>query len=379
MSKLRESDYRVVVQSQLVCEANSFCQDLKPKTFTVSDSAWVLRTGNSLSTVQICPRSAEVLCGFEISQNKCKLVPTPAQPSLGFAVSRQVNPGSKRTCRLAPGNEVKLGQLSLIVREVNEVPSYSSDSDFFRADDIADFGVSTGYTQLTEPLQLSAASGQTCRICLWTEDPALGPLVSPCECVGTMGAVHVQCLRNWLHSKLVVEKNSRVATYSWQRFYCELCRTQYPDRLAVDGLVYDLIQIARPNGKFIVLEVKECIVSNRLVFVAALNEGRFLTMGRATHCDLSLPCLSVSKIHAYIRSYATGVFIEDRGSRAGTSIVLDKPVLLGLGKSLVLQAGPQLLTVSVKKRWSFTGFFCGVPTYDDRSRVNWVREESAGL
>jgi len=39
-----------------------------------------------------------------------------------------------------------------------------------------------------------------CRICL-SEEEEDNPLICPCKCAGSMGQIHVECLRSWLNSK----------------------------------------------------------------------------------------------------------------------------------------------------------------------------------
>jgi len=60
-----------------------------------------------------------------------------------------------------------------------------------------------------------------CRICLSTEDASLGPLVSPCDCRGTMAVVHLKCLRTW-----------RTSAPNWRTVErCPVCLAQYRDNL----------------------------------------------------------------------------------------------------------------------------------------------------
>lgn len=43
-----------------------------------------------------------------------------------------------------------------------------------------------------------------CRICLGEEDdPSGNPLFSPCMCAGSMGLIHLQCLREWLRQRKI--------------------------------------------------------------------------------------------------------------------------------------------------------------------------------
>jgi len=42
-----------------------------------------------------------------------------------------------------------------------------------------------------------------CRICL-SETECENPLICPCKCSGSMGQIHVKCLKEWLNSKRLV-------------------------------------------------------------------------------------------------------------------------------------------------------------------------------
>ncbi|XP_034085626.1 E3 ubiquitin-protein ligase MARCHF2 isoform X1 [Gymnodraco acuticeps] len=57
----------------------------------------------------------------------------------------------------------------------------------------------------------SLSDGPICRIC---HEGACGePLLSPCDCTGTLGTVHKSCLEKWLSSS--------------NTSYCELCHTEF--------------------------------------------------------------------------------------------------------------------------------------------------------
>lgn len=53
-------------------------------------------------------------------------------------------------------------------------------------------------------MQTDADLEGVCRICLGEEDePESNPLFSPCKCAGSMGLIHLECLREWLMSKKI--------------------------------------------------------------------------------------------------------------------------------------------------------------------------------
>lgn len=56
-----------------------------------------------------------------------------------------------------------------------------------------------------------------CRICLGTEDEGQpdeegnpDKLICPCKCAGSMGLIHISCLKEWVNCKRLVYKGSKV-------------------------------------------------------------------------------------------------------------------------------------------------------------------------
>ena len=69
-----------------------------------------------------------------------------------------------------------------------------------------------------------------CRICLGTEsegtpgdDGQPDRLICPCKCTGSMGMIHISCLREWVNSKRLVYKGKKVQSFFWKALECELC------------------------------------------------------------------------------------------------------------------------------------------------------------
>ena len=86
-----------------------------------------------------------------------------------------------------------------------------------------------------------------CRICLGEEDgPETNPLFSPCRCAGSIGLIHLECLREWLMSKKIQRLGEIVSTYFWKNLECELCKERFPieielkNKSKVNVLNYDL-------------------------------------------------------------------------------------------------------------------------------------------
>jgi hypothetical protein len=68
-----------------------------------------------------------------------------------------------------------------------------------------------------------------CRICLSSTSELENPLImSPCKCTGSVQLIHINCLNQWLHSKVVETKSSNVTSYTWKPFECDVCKFLYP-------------------------------------------------------------------------------------------------------------------------------------------------------
>lgn len=95
-----------------------------------------------------------------------------------------------------------------------------------------------------------------CRICFSdaNNDPE-NPLISPCKCSGSMKAIHIGCLRIWLSRKENVKSSGpNVTSYSWRAYHCELCKSEFQDRIYVNGRMFWLFEITRPTTNFMILE-----------------------------------------------------------------------------------------------------------------------------
>jgi hypothetical protein len=56
---------------------------------------------------------------------------------------------------------------------------------------------------IDEQPQTSESVVRACRICLEEEENLVdgNPFITPCKCTGSMGFIHLKCLRDWTDSK----------------------------------------------------------------------------------------------------------------------------------------------------------------------------------
>jgi len=101
-----------------------------------------------------------------------------------------------------------------------------------------------------------------CRICWGTdeeEDPNketedMNPLISPCKCAGTMGLIHLQCLRGWLETKRTRKVHGRQVIIKFKKLDCELCNTKFPYKITYNNQIVDIVGVEKPEKNYIILE-----------------------------------------------------------------------------------------------------------------------------
>lgn len=165
-----------------------------------------------------------------------------------------------------------------------------------------------------------------CRICLGEEEePDSNPLFSPCKCAGSMGLIHLECLREWLKSKKIQRRGEIVSTYFWKNLECELCKQRFPieielkNKTKVNVLDYDLPAYdADEQPHYITLE---SISSNtsKVIHVLNLIDEEEISLGRGHDIAVRVTDISVSRCHAIIKKSPLGFYyILDNNSKFGT-------------------------------------------------------------
>lgn len=172
-----------------------------------------------------------------------------------------------------------------------------------------------------------------CRICLGEEDDALAnPLFSPCKCAGSMGLIHLECLKEWLKSKKIQRRGEIVSTYFWKNLECELCKQRFPieielkNKQKVAVLDYDLPAYEADEQPYYI--TLESISSNtsKVVHVLNLVEEDEITLGRGHDIAVRVTDISVSRCHAIIKRSPLGFFyILDHDSKFGTLSLVRQP------------------------------------------------------
>lgn len=182
-----------------------------------------------------------------------------------------------------------------------------------------------------------------CRICLGTEDEGTpdedgqpDKLICPCKCAGSMGMIHISCLKEWVNGKRLVYKGRKVQSFFWKALECELCNEAFENRMKYrmfqimkidlpndgqDYMIFESIKSA-PAKVIHVFDLSKCKPNASLEEPVKENEFR---VGRSVETDMRIADISVSRVHSFIRIVGNQLVLQDNGSKFGTLVKVIKP------------------------------------------------------
>ena len=115
-----------------------------------------------------------------------------------------------------------------------------------------------------------------CRICL-SEDEPDNPIISPCQCTGSVKYIHLDCIREWLHGKMHKKETALVNSYIWRGLECEICKQYYKD----------IIQhpITKANVSLLNFKVHEDAVKYMIVESVTNSSSKTIHVVNLTACE----------------------------------------------------------------------------------------------
>lgn len=87
-----------------------------------------------------------------------------------------------------------------------------------------------------------------------------------------------------------------------------------------------------------------------LEIISSLLFDNSKIQGRANESSIRINDISVSRIHSKIRCSNGKYFLEDTGSKFGTIIKIEDPIILN--QPIVLQTGRTVFEIKIKKKYS---------------------------
>lgn len=227
--------------------------------------------------------------------------------------------------RLTTGEVVKLGRVKYIVKEVcgyEDLDQIKIENQFIPCTNIVEHMV--------------------CRICLVGEEDS-DPLISPCNCGGTMKFIHLSCFQKWISSRTIKKIHDNSHSYFVKSLTCEISRCPVQPNLIVQDQTVDLLSIEKVEPPYITLESSSSDKNEYSLHLISLNNKNNVRLGRGHDSDIRISDISVSRCHAIIK-YDEGEFVlEDNSSKFGTLVEIKELNMNEGNRSACIQVGRTLL------------------------------------
>lgn len=205
-----------------------------------------------------------------------------------------------------------------------------------------------------------------CRICYSEEDPLddlNNPFVEPCQCSGSVKYVHLNCLKEWIHTKYIIniEKNENFLFFIIKLLECDICKGIFPDYIKHKNKIYQLIDFEPEFQNYFIMESLTIDKNkNRFVYVISLDNNKILKLGRGNNSDIIIGDLSVSRVHSILILDNKKIYIEDNNSKFATLILFQSPMIkLTHNLPLYIQIGRTFMDCRIKAPSSIFSC-CGV-------------------
>ena len=204
-----------------------------------------------------------------------------------------------------------------------------------------------------------------CRLCYLDESTITDPLISPCNCSGTMKYIHLSCLKKSIKSKYNKKSTDSLEMFLFQNYACEICLTPYPKCLVYKTNVYYLIDIDLNKFQNYVLcdlskytennSTKSKQITHFGYIMFKIEDNKELTLGRKKNNDIKLKDISVSRNHCVIIKKDDNLLIKDLGSKFGTMKYIKDSLDLKLKEQITLLCGRHQIELTLDKSWSLFG------------------------
>lgn len=153
-----------------------------------------------------------------------------------ISTKNQIQIENTRSNKLEKYDVIKIGNIMLYISDILANPRKFNDTDF-----IIPKRKLNGTTENVHKLKLNykildnnfiennSNYKVTCRVCYSLKSTNEDPLISLCNCTGSVRFIHFVCLQKWLKTSIEIKEGEKVITIKC-KLYCELCKSTLPSK-----------------------------------------------------------------------------------------------------------------------------------------------------
>ena len=183
-----------------------------------------------------------------------------------------------------------------------------------------------------------STSKPICRICYLYNSDVENPLISLCNCSGSMKYIHYKCLKHYIEVNLTKKIEQNYKSYNWKNYSCEICKKEYPKYFKIKNTLYPLIDLEINFSSYMICDY--CLyddakkkTNRKGILVIKINDNvdeDIITLGRSQNNNIKLKDISVSRNHCNIIKRKNNLFVVDKGSKFGSLLYINNPLNIKL-------------------------------------------------
>ena len=210
--------------------------------------------------------------------------------------------------------------------------------------------------------QKNSTSRPTCRICYLLNSDIENPLISPCNCNGSMKYIHYKCLKNCIEANITKKIEEKYKYYYWKNYCCEICQKEYQKYLKIKYILYPLIDLEINFSSYIICDyslyddLKKKTFRKGILLIKIDDEKNedIISVGRSQNNCVKLKDISVSRTHCNIIKRKNKLFIVDKGSKFGSLLYINKPININLkSEEEIIVSGRHCFSIKLQENKSF--------------------------
>lgn len=263
-----------------------------------------------------------------------------------WLVVRGIKNSQKYGYKLSEGDWLKMGRVRLRVQKIVLKPEKAANN----MPSLFQHFEGEGFQH--EFQENNPVEGLPCRICLSETACEADPLICPCKCSGTMKYVHLNCLKEWIKSKVASRITEKAMSLYLKDLSCELCNTALPSFITCENQQISLVAMNFPNKNYIVFEeFRPEKKQKQGLHIISLDPGEFGNIGRGHDCDIKISDISVSRKHCKVKLQGDSFYIEDLKSKFGTLVKLGSSFVIKNNTDITIQISRTVLHLVYKQKW----------------------------
>lgn len=246
------------------------------------------------------------------------------------------------------GDVLKIGRVRLKILKIPIAISKDDAHDIIK-EDINNFtSIFTNNASDTISENHDSDNETKCRVCLSSHSLFDDPLISPCNCSGSVGHIHFKCLKLSLKLNMFITSLNFTTYYMLKSMCCEICKMRYPSKILIKNLSnklvqLELIELIVPNDDCLILEysvfcdIKHHYYIKGFIVVDLQLAKRFdlikpnhqtLSLGRNFDNSIILKDSTISRNHLKFEIADNRLFVSPQNSKFGTLKYINQSALL---------------------------------------------------